>query len=89
MLHIVSTFLYQTIRRLGKAYLVELPKVSSQIPLGLDIKVLLSSEKDNASVSDQSSKIVLLRVGEICEIDAVNLGADFGIVIKDCGGILQ
>jgi hypothetical protein len=54
MLHVISIcYLYQALNCLDEAYLVKLAKVPSQIPLGIDIKVLLRTEKDNSSVGDQ------------------------------------
>ena len=66
--------------------LVQLAKVLAQFSLLVDAKILLISEEDDASCSYESCQVVLLYVGEIGKIDAVDFGADFRIVVEDVRG---
>jgi hypothetical protein len=79
-MHVLKTFLA---RYSSGGVLVELAKVLSKSALLLNAKVLLITEKDNASCSNQSCKVVLLRICELGQVHAVHFCADLWIVVKD------
>jgi hypothetical protein len=66
--------------------LVKLPKVPAQLTLLLDIEILLVSEEYDTSRGNQAREIVLLSISKVGEVNAMNLGADFRVIVKDvCG----
>jgi len=70
-----------------RSVLVKFTKVLAKRPLGIDVEVCLIPEEDYSASGDEASKIILLRVGQLGKIDATNLSANLGIVIKDVRGI--
>lgn len=66
--------------------LVQLAKVLTELSLLVDAQVFLVSEEYHAPCGDEASKVILLQVGEVGEVDAVDFSADLGVVIEDVGG---
>jgi hypothetical protein len=65
---------------------VQLPEVLAQCPLLVNAEVLLVPEEDDTTCSNQAGKVVLLQIGEVGEINPVDLCADFRVIIEDIGG---
>lgn len=65
------------------------PKVSTEFSLCVDGQALLVAEEHNPSGRNEASKVILGCVCEICEIDAVDFGANFWIVVEDIRGIFE
>lgn len=63
--------------------LMQRPKISPQLPLLVDIKILLVPEKHNSPRCYQSCNIIFLRIAKVGEIDAFNFSTDFGVVVAD------
>jgi hypothetical protein len=63
--------------------LVQLAKVLTEGPLLLNAKVLLVAEENDTSCRDQPCKVVLLKIGEVGEIDTMNLCSNLGVVVED------
>jgi hypothetical protein len=81
--HNVDIFETFLTRHGGGSVLVQLTKVLSKFALLLNSKVFLVAEEDNASCGNQSREVVLLEVGKVGKIYAVDLSADLGVVVKD------
>jgi hypothetical protein len=60
-------------------------KVLSQLPLSLDVEILLIAEEDNSSCCYQSCNIIFLCRGEGSKVDACDFCADSGVEIADGG----
>jgi hypothetical protein len=65
----------------GRVFM-QLTKVLPELPLFVDAEILLVAEEHHASSSDESRKVVLLAVGEVRQIDAVNLSANLRVVVE-------
>ena len=65
------------------------PKVLTKSALLLDAKVLLITEEDDTSCSNESCEVVLLGVGEVGQVYAMNLCSNLGVVVEDFGSRRQ
>lgn len=63
-------------------------KVLGKIVSLIDVNVLVSKE-NNATFSDQQSQIVLLLIGELRELKAVDFGTNMGSQVKYFGGLFE
>jgi hypothetical protein len=73
----------------GGGMLVDAAEVGTKLTLSVDVQVLLVAEEDNTTVGDQTSEIVLLGIGDLGQIDTVDLSTDLGVVVEDIRGIGQ
>lgn len=61
-------------------------KVAPELSLSIDIKVRLVAEEDDSSCGYQTSKVVLLWVGKIGQINPAYLSPNFWSVVKNGSG---
>lgn len=76
-------FLESVLRQHGGGMLVEFPPVSPKCQLGIDIETLLVSEEYDTSVRQQPSKIILLVICKVLQLDTTDLSSDLLGVVKD------
>lgn len=68
---------------------VQHSKISPQLTLSIDIKIGLVSEENYATNGYQTSQVIFLGIGQLGQVDSVDLRANLGIVVKDVGGIFE
>lgn len=69
--------------------LVQLTEIRAKLTLLVDVEVVLVAEENDTTNGNETSEVVLLSVGELGKLDAVDLGADLGVVVEDIGGGVQ
>lgn len=68
---------------------MQLTEVGAKLTLLVDVEVVLVAEENDTTNGNETSEVVLLGVGELGKLDAVDLGADLGVVVEDIGGGVQ
>lgn len=63
--------------------LVKFAEVGSEMTLSIDVQIGLTAEEYDAADRDKTSQIILLRVCESGQINAMNLGAKLGVKVND------
>ena len=76
-------------KKRGPTNLVRFTEISAQIPLCLNVKVILLTEEDHTSNGNQASKIILLCVRKVGQAKSMNLSSDLGRIIEDGGRIVK
>lgn len=67
----------------GRGMFVQGAKISAQLSLSLNIKVILATEEDNPADGDEPGQIILLGISETGQTDAMHFRADLGRVVED------
>jgi hypothetical protein len=73
----------------GGGVLVQGPKVLTKSALLLDAEVLLIAEEDDTSRSNEPCEVILLEVGEVGQVYAMDLCSNLGVVVEDFGSRCQ
>lgn len=68
---------------------VQHSEICPQLTLSIDIQIGLVSEENYATNGYQTSQVIFLGIGQLGQVDSVDLGANLWIVVKDVGGIFK
>lgn len=70
-----------------RSMLMQFPEIFGKLALSINVKICLVAEEYHSSGCNEPSQVVLLCIGKLGKVDAMDLSANLGVVIEDVGSI--